>query len=461
MITRRGVLGLLALPLPGQAVVELGDRRELFVDRRLVGELRGGAQLRLGQVVDGGTAIAFDQKWEGPFTNYATVIAHGGRYRLYYRGVATAGADGRDAEVTCVAESGDGVRFERPAVGLHNERGRNVVLAGEAPLQHNFSPLVDRTGTYKALAGTKKSGLVAFHSEDGLRWRKLQAAPVLTEGDFDSQNVAFWSAAEGQYVCYFRTFKNVGGTRYRWVSRAVSEDFVRWRVEGEVDFGGAPVEHLYTNQLHPYYRAPQVYVGLCARFFPGKQVLTEEEARGVGVQAGYYRDCSDAVLVSSRGGRRVDRTYLEAVLRPGPGLKNWVSRSNYPALNIVPAGEGRMAFYVVRDYGQASIHLQRYVMREDGLASVGAGYGGGSVVTPWFRYRGRRLELNFATSAAGMVKVSLEDERGQVVAESREMVGDFVSREVPWGDVGEWAGKVVRLRVQMKDADVYALRFGS
>ncbi|MBZ2184871.1 MAG: hypothetical protein K7J46_09165 [Bryobacter sp.] len=462
MLTRRSVLAMPALALGASQVCEIGDRRELFVDGYLVEELRG-AELRLGQAVEAGVALRFDQIWEGRFSNYVTMLMAGEELRAYYRGVPNAGADGRGAEVTCVAVGTKTGELTRPDLSLFPRRGPNVILAGDPPLQHNFSPLRDPRGRYLALAGTSKSGLVAYESGDGFRWKKLREEAVLEGGAFDSQNVAFYSAAEGKYICYYRTFKRIGTTNYRWVSRAVSQDFLNWRIEGEVDFAGAPAEHLYTNQLAPYYRAPHVYVGLCARFLPGRQVLTAAEARQTGVDPGYFKDSSDAVLVSARGGRSVDRKFLEAFLRPGLGLKNWVSRSNYPALNLVPYEGERMAFYVVRDYGQATIHLARYVLRLDGLASVSAGYWGGEVLTRVLRYAGRQLELNFSTSAPGGVRVRVEDERGQTLAESEEMVGDRTAGLVRWKgrtDVGEFAGRAVRLRIELKDADVYALRFG-
>jgi hypothetical protein len=464
-MTRRGILAMPALALAADAPIALGSRRELFVDRFLIAEMLG-TTLRLGQPTDGGEAFRFDRAWEGRFCNYATVIGGVGKVRLYYRGVPNAGEDGRGDEVYCYAESPDGLQFTRPRLGLHEVRGtreNNVILAGTPPLQHNFSPFLDQDGSYKGLAGTSKSGLVAFTSRDGVRWATMQPEPVLTGGAFDSQNLAFWSESEQQYVCYYRTFKKIGATNYRWISRAVSKDFLKWDKQGEMSFGDAPPEHLYTNQTSAYFRSPHLYVSLCARFLPGRQVLSEAEAKAIGVDPGYFKDCSDAVLMSSRGGLRFDRTFMEAFLRPGLGMKNWVSRSNYPALNLVATGEDLMSFYVVRDYGQPTIHLRRYSLRLDGFASVHAGYAGGEMVTKPFTYAGTKLEVNYSTSAPGGVRFWLEDAGGAVLAESVELIGDQVNREVAWkgvASIGMWAGKTVRLRVGLKDADLFALRFG-
>ena len=83
-------------------VIDLGVRRELFIDDYLL-ESMGGARLELGGVRDEGAVFRFDESWEGPFAGYSTVIQDGERYLLYYRGLPKAGADGTALETTCVA----------------------------------------------------------------------------------------------------------------------------------------------------------------------------------------------------------------------------------------------------------------------------------------------------------------------------------------------------------------------
>jgi hypothetical protein len=453
----------------------LGSRLEPFVDRALIARM-DGARLVLHPPREEAVAFEFDQPWEGRFCGYCTVIHEGGFYRLYYRGLPVPGTDGSDNEVTCYAESPDGKRFSRPKLGLHEVRGlreNNVILARAAPVTHNFSPFLDtRPGVpaderFKALGGTRQSGLVAFASGEGTNWRRLAEKAVITQGAFDSQNVAFWSAAEAQYVCYLRTFKQIGGTGYRWISRATSKDFLTWTAPVEMSFGEAPPEHLYTNQTAPYFRAPHLYLSTAARFFPGRQVLTEEQARAINVDPGYFKDTSDAVLMTSRGGERYDRTFLEGFIRPGIGAGNWVSRTNYPALNVVQTGPDEMSLYVQQNYGQPTAQLRRYSLRLDGFASVQAPYAGGEMVTRPFTFSGSRLVLNFATSAAGSLRVELQDEKGAplpgfTLANSRETIGNEIEREVAWKagpDVSSLAGKTVRARFVLKDADLYSLRF--
>lgn len=465
--------GLEFLSLEAEPVA-LGTRRELLVDDRLIDRLDGVA-LKLHEPTPAGVAVRFDHPWEGAFCGYVTVLQDGDRFRMYYRGLPRSGADGSPDEVTCYAESRDGVTWTKPNLGLfevHGTRSNNVVLAGQAPFSHNFAPFLDsRRGVppdarFKALAGTTTSGLVAFASGDGLRWRRWRETPVLTQGAFDSQNVAFWSEAEQCYAVYFRTWSDGEFRGFRTVSRASSPDFLNWSSAVSMSFGEAPLEHLYTSQTHPYFRAPHLYIALPMRFLPGRKALSETQAHELGVDPQYGSDCAETVFMTSRGGTRFTRTFLEGFIRPGLDPGNWASRAGMTACGVVPTGPTEMSLYKQAHYAQPSGHLLRYALRTDGFVSVNAPYRGGEWVTKPLTFSGRELLLNVATGAAGSVRVELQDASGRPIAgrslaEAVEVVGDSIERVVAWKDgtdLQRWAGQRVRLRFLMRDADVYALQ---
>lgn len=461
--------------LAAAEVVALGSRRELFVDTFLIARL-DGCHLKLHAPQPANVALRFDAPWEGAFSGYVTVLPDGDRFRMYYRGNPVSGRDGSETEVTCYAESTDGITFAKPSLGLFRVGGstsNNVVLAGRRPFSHNFAPFLDtRPGVpaderFKALAGTSESGLHGWVSGDGLRWRPRRDQALLTRGAFDSQNVAFWSAAEGCYVVYLRTWTAGEFAGYRTISRATSTNFLDWTGPVPMGFGGAPLEHLYTSQTHPYFRAPHLYVSMPMRFLPGRKVLTAEQARGLGVDPNYASDVAEAVFMTSRGGTNYQRTFLEGFIRPGPDPGNWASRAGLTALGVVPTGPAEMSVYKQAHYAQPSLHLVRYTLRTDGFASVNAPFGGGSFETRPLVFTGRELTVNFSTGAAGSVRVELLDLAGapipgRTLADAVEQVGDEIERVVTWkdgADLSRRAGEPVRLRFVMKDADLFSLRF--
>jgi len=455
--------------------LQVGNNRELFVDQYLIENLSGVEQ-RLHHPRNEGAVLYFDKPWEGNFSAYVTVIKDGDLYRLYYRGRRDAGKDGGDAEVTCYAESRDGINWAKPDLGIYTIAGtknNNVVLAHAAPVTHNFCPFLDKnpdaksSQRFKAIGGTAPGGLKAYVSADGIHWDLLQDKSIITGGAFDSQNVAFWSESEHKYISYIRTNAKEGNISYRSVSRSTSTDFINWTRPEPMKFGNVPYDHLYTQQTSPYYRAPQIYVAIGARFMPGRQVVSDEQAAILHVNPDYYKDCSDAIFMTTRGGNLYDRTFLESFIRPGIGLENWVSRSNYPALNVVETGKHEMSVYVNESYAQEGAHLKRYSMRIDGFVSVHAGMKEGSITTKLIKFEGKELEINYSTSAAGSVKVELLDADGKPIPgfskeDAGEIIGNEIKRIVSWKNnpsLSAISGQPVRLKFYLKDADLFSFKF--
>jgi hypothetical protein len=463
--------------LYGLEYPNLAGRREIFVDTHWIQQLRD-VNLKLKEPVDQGAVLSFDQPWEGAFSGYGTLIKDASVYRLYYRGLPNAGQDGSAIEVTCYADSPDGLTWNKPNLDLHplpDYPSNNIILADSTPASHNFTPFLDThpraeiSYRYKALGGIASSGLMAFGSRDGVRWTQLQEAPVFKPDGWvlDSQNVAFWSETESKYVLYFRS--SVDGIRS--IAKATSRDFKNWQIEGQMRFSDTettrPSHHLYTNQTQPYFRAPHIYLATAARFFPGRKVLSDQQADAIGVHPKYFNDTSDSVLMSSRGGLMYDRTFLSALVRPGIGPKNWVSRSNYPVLGIVATGDNEMSLYANQDYGQPSAHLHRYSFRMDGLSCLSAGDREGEWITKPFLWGGGQVFLNFSTSAAGYIKIEMQSQDGKPIegyslSEAQELIGNEIEKPYQWmhrKTVTMEGLQTIRLRVLMMDAELYAIRF--
>jgi hypothetical protein len=426
----------------GAQSVEIGSRLELFVDHWLIESMQGVA-LKLHAPIE--TPPAHSPLSDG---HYATVIKDGDVFRFYNRGGGPAAHDGDPVEHTAYFQSDDGIEWRRPALGLFEVDGsyeNNIVLAHQPPFSHNFSPFLDsKPGVppeerFKALAGTQKSGLVAFVSPDGIHWSKLRDEPVFTKGIFDSQNVSFWSETDGVYVCYFRTWTGEGYTGLRTISRTTSTDFVNWS-DPVAMHPNEPGEHLYTSVTHPYFRAPHLYIALPTRFQPGRGNAT------------------DILFMTSRGGDRFDRTFKEAFIRPGLVQARWENRANYAALNVVPTAPEEMSIYV---------RGRRYTLRTDGFVSVRAGFEEGVLTTKPLTFEGSRLVVNASTSAGGHLVTEVLDREGRPIAgleavSSDTLVADGIALEVSWkesADVSELSGQPVVLRFFLKEADLYSIRF--
>jgi len=328
----------------GENILDIGSRRELFVDGLLVDKL-DGARLKLQHPWPGGVAVKYDGPADERFCFYTTVLKDGDTYRMYYRGHP--GSDWTKS-VTCYAESQDGKSWTKPNLGLidvNGSRENNAILpTGEA-----FGPFIDgKEGVpdeerYKANMNAS-GGLMGYVSGDGIHWRPVKEELLVRSSlpnHFDSQNVMFWSDIEQCYVLYARHM--VGGKRA--TAKATSRDFLNWSDFTLMTYSDTqsttPSQHLYTNQTQPYFRAPHIYIAMPGRFQAGRRVLTDEQAKLVdaGAGGGGVKDIADGVLLSSRAGStQYDFLFPESFVRPGMGYSNWTSCNNYPACGVVPTG---------------------------------------------------------------------------------------------------------------------------
>ncbi|UCG15602.1 MAG: hypothetical protein JSV19_09935 [Phycisphaerales bacterium] len=448
----------------------IGSGLVLFVDDWLIDRM-DDVGLRLHRPVRKETVFRFDAPWEGPQSGYATVFKDGQQVRMYYRG----GGD-LSRECTCLATSDDGIHWTRPLLGLFEFDGstdNNIVWTGHKKAyweSHNFSPFKDTNPAapparrYKAVTlsrheidGETRKVLMGFVSPDGVRWTRLQETPVITEGSFDSHNTAFWDTVRGRYVCYLRH----GRQGVRSVMRATSPDFVHWSKPEWLDFGHAPLEQFYTNGIVQYFRAPHLYLGFPMRFVP--------ERTTIGLPPRDTDGLSDAVLISSHDGLHWHRAFMEAFIRPGLDPANWGNAhgNNTPMWGLVQTGPAEISVYWLENYG-AVPSVRRGAVRLDGFGSVNASHRGGEFVTRPLVFEGRSLFVNVATSAVGGVKVEMQDAEGEALPgfelqRSIEIYGDELERVVAWENgaaVSTLAGRPVRIRFVMKDADLYSIRFG-
>jgi len=453
------ILFLLALMTTAHAdPLNIGSRLELFTDDYLI-ERMEGVELVLHHPIPKETVITFDQPWEGDTSAYVTVFKDGDKYRMYYRG--SSGDNGHE-EVTCTAESTDGIHWIRPKLGLFEVAGtKDNNIVWPATGGHAFAPFKDTNPqakpeeAYKAVGPSRgdanKAVLDAYVSPDGYHWKQLGDKPIITDGKFDSQNLAFWDAERKEYACYYRDYRN----STREIKRSTSKDFIHW-TPGEWVTYNLPPEQYYTNAIAPYFRAPQIYVGFPKRLVLGRKAIPTHAFDGV----------SDGVFISSRDGL-VFHKWLEAFHRPGLDQENWTDRNNMAAWGIHELTPGEISIYYSQHYRHPTNGMVRTTIRTDGFVSVHAGGKTGEMITKPLIFEGKELVINYSTSAAGGVRIEVQDEAGTPIPNFRledcpVIYGDQIERVVKWNsgsDVSSFSGKPLRIRFELMDADLYSMQF--
>jgi len=545
-------------PLSG-VVVDIGSRRELFVDDFMIERLDGKAEVRLHRPSPREVVLVFDAAWEGSGSGYQNIFKDGNLYRMYYKGVQIDPVKETDPQKhtnylksvpLCYAESDDGIHWRRPSLGLNEFRGskdNNIVILGgtmegvdidpgAAAVFKDENPAAPADARYKAILHSRSPsrGLVVLKSADGLRWSLLTRQAVITAGAFDSQNLAFWDANFGGYRAYWRYFSRdpreatlaltsgvltpraaqgavlgygqptEGAAVHlgvRSIRTATSKDLIHWEGMANVRYVDSPEEHLYTNQVKPYHRAPHLLIGIPTRYVerelkggslddarakagPEKtrlwsasmRALPELEHRELraGASERYGSAITEGVLMASRDGVTFKR-WNEAFFPPGIERDGvWNYGQHFFAWHIVETksadagAPNELSFFGTESMWTGnSNELRRYTLRLDGFVSAHAPRAGGALLTKPFRFRGKHLALNFATSAIGSVRVEVQTEDGRPVPgftldDCEPIFGDTVERVIGWrggSDVSSLASRPVRLRFVLSDADLFAFQF--
>jgi len=451
-----------------ETAVQIGSRRELFVDDYLVARVTGSTRLLPKKPVPREVVLVTDKPWEGSSCLYFMIFRDQSRYRMYYRGLQTGEAPPAHHEVVCYAESLDGITWKRPELNLVAFRGstrNNIIWDGLG--SHNFTPFIDRNPNcspqdrYKAVGRGQRTPdggtgtvhqLFAFQSPDGIHWTRMQLQPILVNGGFDSQNLAFWDTTRHTYLAFYRK----GDRGVRAIATSSSTDFKTWTRSRFLDYRGAPRQDLYTNAIQPYDRAPHLLIGFPTRFYPQRQFPDQPE-------------WTEPILVASHDGRSF-RAWNQSVIPVNQGAGRTGNRSNYLSAGLVPMVNNPAEYSVYASEDRrtgTSMRLRRFAYRTDGFVTVNTSTKPGHLYTKPLVFEGDQLSLNFQTGIQGQLQLELLNLEGKPLpgfslADCTPIMGNHLEKHVQWKhgtSVTRLMGRPVRLHFVMRQCDLYSFQF--
>ncbi len=472
-------------------VLDVGDRKQLFLDDRFIAESEG-VDLRANPPVKRGIVLQGEAPWDEGWIGYCDALDDGtGEYKLYYASWAV-GKDGkRGRGAYCLATSRDGVHWTRPSLGLVDYNGSKdnnvlpytadcVFLDPQAPPEQRYKMLRE-----DGFDDPEKGGLYLGYSPDGIHWTRHpeRVLPLLP----DTQNQAFYDTRLGRYVAYLRCWSPL-----RKVARAEMDDILKpWPYDTSVkpyliwgdkhppvpsrelphaisyDELDPPATDIYTPCVLQYPWAENAYFA-----FPSIYYHFPEPPVGKYGNDGFL----EIQLAVSRDGLQFTRPDRRAYVPLGVrGSSD--GGAMYMAPGIIRRGDELYQYYAGFSCSHGEYvgfkelrgisHVHLVVQRLDGFMSADAAYTGGWLTTPAVTFAGRELELNLDCGAVGHARVELRDEGNAPIegftAEDCDLIrGNHVHHTVTWGgkaDVAALAGKPVRLHFDLRDAKLYAFQF--
>jgi hypothetical protein len=448
-----------------------------------------------------------DRPWED-WAGGLTVLKDGGMYRGWYGGLKRPGG----GFFVSYAESDDGVTWRKPSLGIIEKAGskqNNIVFEGADAWQTSgacvfIDPSAKPEERYKMVFSaweTKhtypfgdfpfalRAGVVrgAF-SGDGLHW--TQYPEIFFGGYSDTHNAATFDPVLQKYVAYIRWGGSYGAldngphpvrseVRGRSISRMESWDFHEWsppETNFVADFEDGLDVDFYTSGYSRYDGADYAHFLFPSVFHHWDGIINTQVA-------------------VSRDGKNWLRPTREAFVPNGPE-GSFDSRMIFVAPGLVPAGNDRLALYYRGDNvphpphpgvpdppeGSAVMATGRVLFKRDRIICIEGNRAAGTFATRPLIFEGRRLVVNVEPTGPNprleveMIGVGIKPAESKVrgkfmedapcpgcsLDESLPITTDELDGPVRWktrAEVGDWAGKPVRLRFRIQSMRIFGFQF--
>jgi hypothetical protein len=462
--------------LPNEPI-KLGSRKHVFIDEAIVDRKRN-------------IELTVNPPTEPVITNARTrgdtpIFDHDGKVWM----IRTPGYGSADGPIRLLV-SEDGINFEQPNLGLIEYKGskhNNLIMTG-TPCWGRFfkdrNPNAHPEERLKFTGWIAQRGIYLYMSPDGIHWRRNETCmlPLVSGGGCET----FWDDQRGVYVNLLKRDGSYntgdypaygrGATLFEtreatkaWPMRDIPNPYYEgWpypAVTGEgitvmgPDIFDPDRSQVFRTRVRKYPWAPDTYVGFLARNHRTELAVSRD-----GIHWHIY-DCEGDPPYLPRkvevGGKQVGLGWVtDGLIRRGDTI--W----QYSNPERSPRG-----------------HTVRFSQRLDGFVSLDAGKETGIIITRPFVFEGGKLTLNVDVGK-GWVKVGLLNLPGRQITaygitlsddqEAKAEVPGFrvgdcdlirtdsVRHVVTWkgiSDVGNLAGRVVRLRFETQNAKLYAFEF--
>ena len=395
-----------------------------------------------------------------------------GKYRMWYNSADSTSANRKNVH-TCLATSDDGIRWEKPSLGICEYKGsrdNNIVIANAGTSWVFMNPDEPRPD-FRYLAKIRHQGTQGWTSADGMHW--VNHGVILPQS-LDASTCA-WDPVRKKYVASIK----LGYRGRRMRGYAESDDFLHWTdtyLMADVDHLDVRGDQIYQM---PIFRYESLYLGLCKMYHVGSSDTCD-------IQLAVSHNCMHWERpYRALGGPTFATKDKEVIEYPDPHTQPLIPTGpigswdfgNHDSPASVPIRSGdELRFYYggrarshsrLNPYGKDTAGkggtIGLATLRLDGFVSADADASGGAVLTRPMRLSGSDLFVN-ADASGGRLAVEVVDAgggriRGFAAADARVIRGDKTRIRCGWKNrrgISSLSGKTVRLKFHLANASLYA-----
>lgn len=417
-----------------------------------------------------------DKPWEGANVYlYGTVLpnASGPGYRMWYHALPE--IKGEDAYRLLYATSSDGLRWDKPELGIVEYKGSkaNNIFIRRGRRDHIQSIIhtpweTDAQRQYLMINFDGdvegENGYMAAWSPDGIRWTNAAEKPVFSKGGDVGQFL--FDFHRNEYAGYVKNIAKVSGLRRRAVGRTTSPDPIQWP---------DPQLVVVPDTFDDHWAK-----GIQRTSFYGMSVFTYESLyigflwvfRATDHTEGYFDGPIWCEIVTSRDGVNWLRQEGERVpmLDIGP-QGSWDAGMVFSATQPILVNGELWLYYGGVDGLHAGLTpwngaIGLATLRKDGFASLDAKEQG-TLTTKRLAGVAGPLRINCA-AAAGSIRAEVLAADGKVIpGYSREdcdaIAADSIDAAVTWKSRRELpkTSQPLRLRFILEQASLYSFMAGA
>lgn len=455
--------------------IDIGIGKQLLVDDFAIAR-KVNLTRELGKVTKANEAKPiFTEGWF-----YGTVLFDEGKFKMWFRKPGQVGYG--------YAESGDGIRFEKKA----DLEGIN--FAGD----YNLAVMIDPHETdpaHRYKGGYDAPGMAAgvAHSADGIHWTPYNDGKPLTYRAADCHNQIIWDDIADVYRLFTRTdFGSGGGPRAFEAAKNfevrgtrsmtnpdIKADPTNWKLVRHWFFNKEGPQEYLRRQI--YSMTVWIYEGIYLALMSVYEYPADiSEGTTRDTLKRHERDVLEYYIATSRDCDDWDLNWVydgEPIVPRGPD-GSFDKDMVFPSSTIVTHDDRHWIYYGGSDERHGSSEVDPPVffeqtraiglatLRLDGFVCLAAQEEAGFVETKPFVLKGNTFELN-VDAGEGEVWVEVLDGNGDPTPalsgenSIRYQAVDNLRLNVGWRnrpDLEKLLGKVVRLRVHLRNARLYSFR---